>query len=117
MVSPSFTLSRPPLSVPTRRSSDLALEREIQRDLGHVAWAPRVNLSALTGRHAERLVPAIETALDSWDSRIPTGRLNAFLGSLVAAHPHPLRGGKQPRILRSEEHTSELQSRGQLVCR
>ena len=76
-----------------------ALEREIQRDLGHVAWAPRVNLSALTGRHAERLVPAIETALDSWDSRIPTGRLNAFLGSLVAAHPHPLRGGKQPRIL------------------
>ena len=76
-----------------------ALEGEIQRDLGHVAWAPRVNLSALTGRHAERLVPAIETALDSWDARIPTGRLNAFLGSLVAAHPHPLRGGKQPRIL------------------
>src|SRR5699024_12188663 len=27
-----------------------ALEREIQRDLSHVAWAPRVNLSALTGR-------------------------------------------------------------------
>ena len=33
------------------------------------------------------------------DSRIPTGRLNAFLGEIVAAHPHPLRGGKQPRIL------------------
>ena len=31
--------------------------------------------------------------------RIPTGRLNAFLGQLVAAHPHPLRGGKQSRIL------------------
>ena len=30
---------------------------------------------------------------------MPTGRLNAFLGELVAAHPHPLRGGKQPRIL------------------
>ena len=29
----------------------------------------------------------------------PTGRLNAFLGELVAAHPHPIRGGKQPRIL------------------
>ena len=38
-------------------------------------------------------------ALDSWETRIPTGRLNAFLGQLVAAHPHPLRGGKQPRIL------------------
>ncbi|PMC75869.1 MULTISPECIES: bifunctional cytidylate kinase/GTPase Der [unclassified Brachybacterium] len=76
-----------------------ALEREIERDLGHVAWAPRVNLSALTGRHADKLVPALETALESWDRRIPTGRLNAFLGQLVAAHPHPLRGGKQSRIL------------------
>ena len=27
------------------------------------------------------------------------GRLNAFLGRIVAAHPHPVRGGKQPRIL------------------
>ena len=31
--------------------------------------------------------------------RISTGRLNAFLGEVVAAHPHPVRGGKQPRIL------------------
>src|SRR5699024_7140485 len=30
-----------------------ALEYEIERDLGHVAWAPRVNISAETGRHAE----------------------------------------------------------------
>jgi GTP-binding protein len=76
-----------------------ALEREIERDLAHVAWAPRVNISAATGRHAEKLVPALEQALESWDRRIPTGRLNAFLGQLVAAHPHPLRGGKQSRIL------------------
>ena len=62
-------------------------------------WAPRVNISATSGRHMDRLVPAIETSLASWDMRISTGRLNAFLGELVAAHPHPLRGGKQPRIL------------------
>jgi len=75
------------------------LEREIEQDLVQVQWAPRVNLSARTGRHTDRLVPALETALASWDTRISTGRLNAFLGELVAAHPHPLRGGKQPRIL------------------
>ncbi len=75
------------------------LEREIERDLVQVPWAPRVNLSATTGRHVEKLVPALDTALDSWDSRVPTGRLNSFLGELVAAHPHPIRGGKQPRIL------------------
>ncbi len=75
------------------------LEREIDRDLAHVAWAPRVNISARTGWHKDKLVPALETALASWDVRIPTGRFNAFLGEIVAAHPHPLRGGKQPRIL------------------
>jgi GTP-binding protein len=75
------------------------LEREIDKDLAQVSWAPRVNISARTGRHTERLVPALETALDSWDARIPTAKLNAFLGEVVAAQPHPVRGGKQPRIL------------------
>ncbi|WP_092506728.1 ribosome biogenesis GTPase Der [Agrococcus jejuensis] len=75
------------------------LEREIEKDLHHVAWAPRVNISARTGRHLEKLVPALELALDSWDTRIPTGKLNAFLAELSAANPHPVRSGKQPRIL------------------
>ncbi|MCD0484612.1 ribosome biogenesis GTPase Der [Streptacidiphilus sp. ASG 303] len=75
------------------------LEREIEKDLVQVKWAPRVNVSARTGRHMEKLVPAIETALEGWETRVPTGRLNSFLGELVAAHPHPIRGGKQPRIL------------------
>lgn len=75
------------------------LEREIEQELVQVQWAPRVNVSARTGWHADRLVPALERSLESWDKRISTGRLNAFLGELVAAHPHPLRGGKQPRIL------------------
>ncbi|WP_052112814.1 ribosome biogenesis GTPase Der [Knoellia aerolata] len=75
------------------------LEREIERELVQIPWAPRVNVSASTGRHMDRLVPALDTALESWDTRIPTGRLNAFLGEIVAGHPHPVRGGKQPRIL------------------
>ncbi|GAB3621177.1 ribosome biogenesis GTPase Der [Glutamicibacter endophyticus] len=75
------------------------LEQEIDRDLSHIEWAPRVNISARTGWHKDKLVPALETALESWDKRIPTSKLNAFLGELVAAHPHPVRGGKQPRIL------------------
>jgi GTP-binding protein len=75
------------------------LEREIERELVQVQWAPRVNVSARTGWHKDKLVPALDRALASWDTRVPTGRLNAFLGELVAANPHPLRGGKQPRIL------------------
>ncbi len=82
------------------------LEKEIESDLAHVDWAPRVNLSALTGRHLEKLVPALEVALESWDKRIPTGKLNAFLSELQASNPHPIRGGKQPRILFGTQATS-----------
>ncbi|GLZ03749.1 GTPase Der [Actinomadura sp. NBRC 104412] len=75
------------------------LEREIDRQLHHVRWAPRVNISARTGRHMEKLVPAIETALDGWGTRVPTSKLNQFFTDLVNSHPHPIRGGRQPRIL------------------
>jgi GTP-binding protein len=67
------------------------LEREIEQDLAHVTWAPRVNISARTGRHLEKLVPALELALESWDTRIPTGKFNALVAELTAEHPHPVR--------------------------
>lgn len=75
------------------------LERSMELDLVRVTWAPRVNLSAKTGWHTNRLLPAIELALSSWDQRVSTGKLNAFLGEIVAEHPHPVRSGKQPKIL------------------
>jgi GTP-binding protein len=75
------------------------LGREIERDLVHFEWAAKINISALTGRHVDRLGAAISEALTGWETRVSTGRLNAFLGRIVAAHPHPVRGGKQPRIL------------------
>jgi GTP-binding protein len=75
------------------------LEREIDRQLHTARWAPRVNISAATGRHIERLVPALEQALEGWETRVPTGRLNAWLTGLVAATPPPVRGGRQPKIL------------------
>jgi GTPase len=75
------------------------LRREIERDLVHFEWAAKTNISALTGRHVDRVGAAISEALRGWETRISTGRLNAFLGRIVAAHPHPVRRGKQPRIL------------------
>jgi GTP-binding protein len=75
------------------------LEREVERDLVQVQWAPRVNITARTGWHIDRLVPAIERALEGWETRITTGAFNAFLGRLVAEHPHPVRSGKQPKIM------------------
>lgn len=75
------------------------LDKEIERELVQMPWVERINISAKTGWHTNRLTRAMERALESWDKRIPTGKLNSTLGELVAANPHPLRGGRQPRIL------------------
>ncbi|GII76953.1 GTPase Der [Sphaerisporangium rufum] len=83
------------------------LEKEIDRQLVRVPWALRVNISAKTGRHVERLVPAIERAIESWSTRVPTARLNAFLSELIAATPPPVRGGKQPKILFATQASTE----------
>ena len=82
------------------------LEREIERDLVQVQWAPRVNITARTGWHVDRLVPALEKALEGWETRISTGQLNSFLGRLVAEHPHPVRSGKQPKVLFGTQPTT-----------
>lgn len=76
----------------------LTLDKEIDRQLERYPWAQRVNLSAKTGWHRDRLAPALTTALRNWEKRIPTAKLNSFLGELVGANPPPVRGGKQPRI-------------------
>ena len=75
------------------------LAKEVERELSRVQWAPRVNVSALTGRAVDKLAPALHTALAGWETRIPTARLNAWISDLVAATPPPVRGGRQPKVL------------------
>ena len=73
------------------------LEREIERELVQIPWAPRVNISARTGRHVDQLVPALDTALEGWETRISHRALNALPRRSWSPRPHPVRGGKQPR--------------------
>jgi GTPase len=82
------------------------LDKEIERELAQLQWAHRINISAKTGRAVQKLAPALESALESWDARISTGRLNNFLKEVVAATPPPVRGGKQPRILFATQATA-----------
>lgn len=82
------------------------LDREIDLQLAQLQWAPRVNISAKTGRALQKLIPAMETALNSWDMRISTGQLNTWLKEIIAATPPPVRGGKQPRILFATQATA-----------
>ena len=75
------------------------LDKEIDRELRRIPWAIRLNLSAMTGRAVDKLAPALRKALASWETRVPTAQLNQWLTALVQATPHPVRGGRAPRIL------------------
>jgi GTP-binding protein len=74
------------------------IEKEMERHLDQVEWAQVVNVAAKTGWHRDRLAPALRTAIDSWERRVPTAKLNSFLGALIGATPPPVRGGKQPKV-------------------
>ena len=76
----------------------IQLEKELERNLERYPWVQRVNVSAKTGWHRDRLAPALRTAIKGWETRIPTSKLNSFLGALIAATPPPVRSGKQPKI-------------------
>lgn len=83
------------------------LDKEIERELVRVQWAPRLNITARTGWHVDKLVPALDKALAGWETRVSTGQLNSFLGRLVAEHPHPVRSGKQPKVLFATQPSTE----------
>ncbi|MBC7680459.1 MAG: ribosome biogenesis GTPase Der [Pseudorhodobacter sp.] len=75
------------------------LAKEIDRELARVAWAPQLNISALSGRSVDKLAKHLDVALAGWERRIPTAKLNAWISDLIAQTPPPVRGGKQPKVL------------------
>jgi GTP-binding protein len=54
----------------------------------------RVNLSALTGRHVDRLMPAVARTLDRCHLQLGTGEINRFFERAIAHHPPPSQRGK-----------------------
>jgi GTPase len=75
------------------------LAKETDRELSRVQWAPRLNISAKSGRSVDKLAAHLHTALEGWETRVPTARLNAWVSDLVAQTPPPVRGGRQPKVL------------------
>lgn len=67
------------------------VEDELRRKLPHLDWAPRLYISALTGKGCARILPLAEEVYASFNRRVPTARLNRFLADAVLAHSPPQR--------------------------
>ena len=76
-----------------------AMKRELERGAGALPVGGAGQHLGEDRARGAKLAPAMRTALENWDRRIPTGQLNQWLADIVAATPPPVRGGKQPKIL------------------
>ncbi len=74
------------------------LREMFERLLPQLRGAPLVTVSAKTGRGLDRLHAAILKAHDVWNRRIPTARLNTWLGAMTEAHPPPAPGGRRIKL-------------------
>ncbi|HZJ27987.1 MAG TPA: ribosome biogenesis GTPase Der [Acidimicrobiia bacterium] len=67
--------------------------------LGFLAYAPVLEVSALTGLKAQRLLPALRDAEAAYHRRVPTAALNKVLRNAQAAHQPPIQRKHRPRVL------------------
>ncbi len=73
-------------------------EKELDRLLRFAAWAPRVNVSATSGRGVRRLLPQLRKVWSAYHRRVPTRELNQFLEQATTQHPPPRRGNRPIKI-------------------
>ena len=74
------------------------LRESFERLLPQLRGAPLVTVSARTGKGLDRLHAAVLRAHEVWNRRVPTARLNQWLGAMVEAHPPPAPGGKRIKL-------------------
>lgn len=75
-----------------------ALEDRLQTSLPQIRGIPVVTLSALTGRGASKLLPAVLDTYAVWNKRVSTGRLNRWLEGVTERHSPPAVGGRRLRL-------------------
>lgn len=63
-----------------------------------LAEPERVNLSAMTGRHVDRLMPAVARTLKRCRLQLGTGEINRLFEKALAQHPPPSHRGKSWKL-------------------
>src|SRR3546814_20807476 len=72
------------------------LRDRLETSLPQVRGLPVVTISALQGRNLDRLIESVFAVYDLWNMRVPTAKLNEWLGRMTELHPETeeRRGGK-----------------------
>ena len=74
------------------------LKDRLMTSLPQVRGIPFVNISALKGLNLEKLLETVFSIYEAWNRRVPTARLNSWLGAAIEAHPPPMSSGYRIRL-------------------
>lgn len=74
------------------------LRDKLVTSLPQVRGVPFVTISALKGQNLDELLEDVLRIYAVWKKRVPTGKLNAWLGSVTYDHPPPMSKGRRVRL-------------------
>lgn len=74
------------------------IEDRLQTGMPQARGISIVTLSAKTGRHVDRLMPAVIDTYRRWNARVPTPKLNRWLADVTSEHPPPAVSGRRLRL-------------------
>lgn len=75
------------------------LKSAIERQLQFISFAPRINLSALTGERVKKLFDKINLVYDQFNYRISTGKVNKAIEEMIQQNPPPVVGKGRLKFL------------------
>ena len=75
------------------------LDKEIDRQLNFISFAPRINLSALTGERVIKLLDKIDRVYEQFSRKFSTPSLNRALQQTIEKHPPPRTGRGRLKFL------------------
>jgi GTP-binding protein len=81
-----------------REAQRRAVSDRLERSLAQMKGIPVVTISALTGAGMDRLLPAVRSAYEVWNKRVPTGELNRWFENMLERHPPPLVSGRRLKL-------------------
>lgn len=70
----------------------------LEHGMSHVKGVPFQPISALNGKNLDKLMDSALTSYATWNRRVPTGKLNRWLESVVSHHPPALTQGRPNRL-------------------
>ena len=84
--------------VPDKNARINKLRKEVARLLPQIKGVSVVPVSALAAKGLDKVMKAVFETYETWNKRLPTGKLNKFLDEALMRHTPPAPGGRRIRM-------------------